>query len=178
MKLKFYGEVKKYFTELHDVECNQKYASYLNNPIPYSFHLEMVELQYKKFSHLIGDKDTYVVLCSIWAHDAIEDARLTYNDIVDLIGEEAADIVYCCTEEKGKNRKERHSVKYFMDLADNKLAIFVKLCDIIANIKFGLLTNSRMLPKYKAEYEMVKEYLYTEEYKEMFEYMESIFSIK
>ena len=38
-------EIQKYFYDLHDIECNQKY----NKTLPYSFHLEMVGKQAIKF---------------------------------------------------------------------------------------------------------------------------------
>lgn len=87
---------KSYFTNLHDVECNQKY----NGNLPYSFHLEMVAKQAEKYQHHIPSDNPYynAVWTGIWGHDSIEDARLTYNDVKEKFGEIAADIVYLCTE--------------------------------------------------------------------------------
>lgn len=172
-------EYRNYFKNLHDVEVNQKY----NKTLPYSFHLEMVVKQAHKFSDLIptnadtNDERWNQIIVACWAHDSIEDCRKTYNDIWNMCGKDIADIVYCCTEEKGKDRKERHSEKYFKELAQNKDAVFVKLCDIIANVKFSLLTNSSMFSKYKHEYPTVKTYLYKQEYKKMFDYLDELFKI-
>jgi (p)ppGpp synthase/HD superfamily hydrolase len=170
---------QEYFCNLHDVECNQKY----NKTLPYSFHLEMVYAQGKKFKRLIytGDplsaEDWQNVAIGLWGHDSNEDARLTYNGILDKFGKAAAEIIYCCTEERGRTRYERHSTFYFEELSQNRLAIFVKLCDIIANVKFSLLSNSSMFDKYKKEYLEVKKYLYREEFKDMFDYLEQLFTI-
>ena len=41
----------------------------------------------------------------------------------------------------------------------------------------GLLENSNMYYKYQKEFHHVKEQLYREEFKEMFDYMEKIYSI-
>lgn len=94
-----------------------------------------------------------------------------------MCGKEVADMVYCCTEDKGKDRSERHSEKFYTELSANKWAVFVKLCDIIANVKFSLLTNSSMYSKYKFEFIKTKKYLYREEFKKMFDYLEKLLEI-
>ena len=180
-------EARNYFYNLHDIECNQKYDSTL----PYSFHLKCVEEQAIKFQHLIPNRLEkarplnieshtigFEVMIAILAHDSIEDARITYNDLNKVFGDIVAEIVYLCTDNKGRNRDERKNEQFYNELKTNKLAIFVKLCDLISNVKFSFLTNSSMLYKYKCEYyEKVKPNLYTEEYTPMFEYLEKIFSI-
>lgn len=166
---------REYFFDLHDVQCNQKY----NKTLPYSFHLDMVYKQGEKFKQVLGPNFPYWsdIVTGLYGHDAVEDARLTYNDIKDRFGERAAEIIYCCTEERGRTRYERHSLTYFEELSMNDLAIFVKLCDIIANVKFSLLSNSSMFKKYKQEYAEVKKWLYKREYQIMFDYLEQLFSI-
>lgn len=160
----------------HDVECNQKYGK----DHPYSFHLDLVATQAKKFEELLGDFDLDLdktIMAACYGHDLIEDARVTYNDIKEMVGEKIADIIYCCTEEKGKNRDQRHSEKYFSELKENELAIFVKICDITANVKYSLLTDSGMLKKYRKEFPKVKEHLYVEKFKPLFDHLESILLI-
>lgn len=179
---------KEFFTNLHDVECNQKY----NKTLPYSFHLEMVYAQASRFDHVLARliqkesknpenlKDlTFSVVVAVWGHDSIEDARLTYNDILLMYGVFAADIIYLCTDWKGKNRLERKPVHYYEDLSKNKLAVFVKLCDIIANIKFGLLTNSSMYETYKTEWTSTKFKLTSvlPEFKEMVIYINNLLEV-
>lgn len=158
----------------HDVVCNQKY----NSSLPYSFHLESVYSIATKYLKLIP-KDKYdIVFAAAYGHDLIEDARMSYNDVVRLVGKESANIIYCCTEEKGKNREERHSSKFFMELRKNRLAVYVKLCDIMANVLFSIITNSSMFNKYKSEFPMVKTYLYEEgEYDKIWEDLEKLFSM-
>lgn len=166
-------EAQDYFYNLHDIEVNQKYAGNL----PYSFHLEMVHNQGKKFSYLIDPKDDKFTSIACFGHDSIEDARLSYNDIKDKFGVEIAEIIYLCTENKGRNRLARKSKEFYKELATNELAVFVKLCDLIANVKFSLLSNSSMYDKYKNEYPKIKEYLYIEKYKDMFDYLDKLFKI-
>lgn len=128
-----------------------------------------------------GEREIVVMACM--GHDLIEDARVTYNDIITMLsdtpgkGSRVADIIYCCTEDKGRNRAERHSQRFYDQLYANKLATFVKLCDIIANIKYSLLTNSTMFNKYKKEHSKVVDYLYTDDYMDMLIYMDNLFKL-
>jgi hypothetical protein len=189
---------KEFCINQHDVVCNQKY----NKTLPYSFHLGMVAQQANKFSYILKDevilkaqthKSVNVCVNDIlsdacFGHDLIEDARVTYNDIVQLApyGNHyanvlLADIIYTCTEEKGKNRAERHSDEYLEAIGNNKLALFVKLCDLIANVHFSLMSNSSMYQKYQKEYHrfytMVTEYGSFSQLQPMFEFLESLLFI-
>lgn len=173
----------------HDVECNQKY----DGNLPYSFHLNLVAKQVKKFDYFLKPEERILVLYGAWGHDLIEDARVTYNDIknfqhwrpIGTLGSseafeipEIADIIYACTELRGKNRSERHGPEYIQGLKDCRLGLFVKLCDIVANIGYGILTNSGMVDKYKKEIPHLKEELYTEEFKTIWDYIEKLLKLK
>jgi (p)ppGpp synthase/HD superfamily hydrolase len=175
-----YKRFRTFCVAQHDLVCNQKYAtSFMKEGLPYSFHLRAVVEQAYKFKYLLkSEAEIALVLAGGWGHDLIEDARVTYNDIKQDWGEELAEIIYCCTEEKGRNRNARHDANYYNELSKNDLAVFVKLCDIIANTKFSLLTNSSMYEKYKKEYPKLKSNLYREQYADMFEYLEKILSVE
>lgn len=180
-------DLRKYIYNRADNYCNQKYG----NNLPYSFHLNCVEKQGLKFKNLLNREELIVVIAGLICHESIEDFRMTYNDILNTcdklyiedernfkyiedFGKKVADIVYCVTDEKGKNRKERKSDKYYKELSENKLAVFVKLADISANTLFSKLTGSTMYDKYKSEFKYFKEMCYVEEYKDFFDYLESI----
>lgn len=157
----------------HDVICNQKYA----DTLPYSFHLKMVKAQASKFMYLamlprgVGnpimgyEKDhenllrESLVLMGCAGHDLIEDARLSYNDIKERAGVDVAEIIFLCTEMRGRNRAERKNDQFYKELATNELAVFVKLCDIMANSTYSILSNSGMLRKQKEEWPHIKEAL-------------------
>jgi len=171
-----------------DVVCNQKYGDNL----PYSFHLKAVAAQFRKFRHLLPDSQLCTAEAACYAHELIEDSRMTYNDISTMyiedysyedfpnISKEVAEIVYLCTDFKGKSREDRKPKELYDELATNKTAMFVKLCDIIANSKYSALQNSSMLCKYKDEYyNKVKPYLLpaVPEYTEMFNYLEKIYEL-
>lgn len=165
----------------HDTVCNQKY----DGNLPYSKHLDFVHAQYKRFNYLIGDGwvdyGTWTVLQSLemgcYGHDLIEDARVTYNDIVEKVGPEVAEVIFCCTETAGRTREERHDLSYYQRCASNRLAVFVKLCDIMANVTYSILTKSKMYKKHKAEHEKTMKYLYREEFKPMYDYLDKLFAL-
>lgn len=180
---------------IHDTDCNQKY----DKTLPYSFHLAAAERQFEKFKHLIpkgviSNPDNFraitrtysdVALVALFYHDAIEDTHVSYNDLKEICeldnavaSERVAEIVYLCSEDKGRSRAERKSEKWYKELATDELAAFVKLCDITANTKYSLLQNSSMFAKYKDEYyKKVKPFLYSEQYAEMFNYLEKIYEL-
>lgn len=166
----------------HDVECNQKY----DNDMLYSKHLQFVAAHAHRFRHLLGSQWIESTTFTVWdcvemacyGHDLIEDARVTYNDLVGKVGKYVADLIYCCTEEKGRDRNERHSGNYYAGLASNKVATYVKLCDIMANVTFGVLTNSKMYLTQKAEHEKTLKYLFVPEYQEMFDHLDKLFTLK
>lgn len=170
---------KEYVFDRHDNYCNQKYGNY---NLPYSFHLECVLQQSLLFKDLLKDDEDRVVYFAALLHDGIEDARLTYNDIVEVVTEyvnkgfavRVADIIYAVTDEKGKNRAERKNDKYYKELSENKLAVFVKLSDIAANTLYSKLTGSSMYKKYKSEFGGFKEKCFIEEYSPFFDYVEGL----
>ena len=51
---------------------------------PYGFHLDMVAEAVYKFGHMVcaGEEDVLPLLFGAYFHDSIEDARLTYNDVM------------------------------------------------------------------------------------------------
>jgi (p)ppGpp synthase/HD superfamily hydrolase len=88
-----------------------------------------------------------------FAHDTIEDTRVTYNDVKSALGHYVADLVYALTNEKGKTRKERANDKYYEGIRSEKYGIFVKMCDRIANVEYSKMSGSRMFEMYKKENE-------------------------
>jgi len=162
---------------------NHMYDKYL----PYEFHLRMVVNVANKFMDLIIPK-SYIhpenpnyenIILSAWGHDLIEDTRTSYNDVGENLGFDVAEIVYALTNEKGKNRKERGNDKYYEGIRTTENAVFVKLCDRIANVQYSKMTQSRMFQMYKKENEGFMEHLgYTNNehpLEEMFQYLIKLF---
>ena len=176
-------------------ETNHMYDTYL----PYEFHLRMVAHVADKYRHLLDDKVDYFTgvreidrgndktvtlrtacLRAAWGHDLIEDCRVSYNDVKSVLGQEAADIVYAVTNEKGKNRNERANDKYYEGIRNTPGAVFVKLCDRIANVQYSKMTGSRMFEMYRKENDnfVVKlgyDDTNTHPYFEMFSYLVNLF---
>jgi hypothetical protein len=136
--------------------------------VGYPLHLKLVNLAFQEFSYLLDNtKDYYtgqlvefmdngVTLreaCdrASWGHDLIEDARLTYNDVKRMLGQEAADICLGVTNFPGKTRKERTPPAYYQRLMSTLGSRPIKLADRIANVRFSKLMRSSQFEMYKKE---------------------------
>ena len=181
------------------IEQHEKTNHYYDTYLPYSFHLRMVNQVAQDFKHLLDDTKDYFTgekyrgpmqgqvtlmdacLRATWGHDLIEDCRVSYNDVNNHLGQEAADIIYAVTNEKGKSRKERANDKYYEGIRNTPGAVFVKLCDRIANVQYSKMTKSRMFEMYKKENdEFIVKLGYddtnTHPYFEMFSYLVNLFN--
>lgn len=139
----------RWIIEQH-VQTNHWYDEYL----PYEFHLRMVAQVAKDFEHIFPSEEMKEsVMIAAYGHDLIEDTRVSYNDVKSILGVTTADIIYAVTNEKGKNRKERANDKYYEGIRNTPGAVFVKLCDRIANVQYSKMTKSRMFEMYKKENE-------------------------
>jgi (p)ppGpp synthase/HD superfamily hydrolase len=141
----------------------------------------MVNNVYEDFQHLLDEELNDYCGKAVWAHDTIEDTRVSYNDVKNQLGEEVADIVYAVTNDKGKNRKERAGDKYYEGIRNTPGAVFVKLCDRIANVQYGKMTKSRMFEMYKKENaEFIRQLGVGQgtsiKYGDMFVYLNSLFN--
>ena len=189
-----FNKIENWCIQRHEA-TNHYYDKYL----PYSFHLRMADQVRKDFEYLLDntvdlitgkteaqldrEKLTYVTLReaasrAVWGHDTIEDTRTSYNEVKEALGQEAADIIYAVTNEKGRNRAERANAAYYKGIRETPGAIFVKLCDRIANVQYGKLTKSSMFEKYgKENLNFLVELGYSTDHqlKPMFDYLISLF---
>ena len=158
-------------------DTNHQYDLYL----PYEFHLRMVYQVGKDFKHLLSNELWLECRKALYGHDLIEDTRCSYNDTFKVLGEIAANIIYAVTNEKGKNRKERANSKYYEGIVNTPGAVFVKLCDRIANVQYGKMTKSNMFEMYRKENENFINslgYSETHELAPMFNYLIELFETK
>lgn len=172
--------------------------------IPYEFHLRMVVQVFKDFKYTLpknlytkeveahrgiwemDDITESVIELACWGHDLIEDTRVSYNDVKNTLDESGyaktpvADIIYAVTNEKGKNRKERANEKYYEGIRSTPGAVFVKLCDRIANVQYSKMTKSSMFKKYSEENphfeKMLGRYTDNKDLEPMFKYLENLFN--
>lgn len=128
-KQSFIAIVKRYYPwicsmekaafRIHD-DVNQKY----DHVLPYGFHLKMTASYVSRYGYLVAETeaDILILYASAYLHDTIEDARMTYNDVVKFLKEfkggdlvlpegviqhmedQVPEIVYALTNEKGRNR--------------------------------------------------------------------------
>ena len=145
---------------LHE-QVNQTYGG----GRPYGYHLDMVVQGIRDFGHLVctREQDVLPLFFGGYYHDSIEDARLSYNDVLrtarQFMTEEqslmATEIAYALTNDKGRNRSERAGEKYYQGIRETPYAPFVKLCDRLANITFSCAgedaSNRHMREVYKQE---------------------------
>lgn len=121
--------------------ANQTYDIY-----PYGYHIRQVV----KIAEELGYDESIIVASAL--HDTLEDTELSYNDLKKAFGEEVAEIVYCVTDELGRNRKERKA-KTYPKIKGNWKATIVKICDRIANMQQSKDYNQRLFDMYKKEHE-------------------------
>ena len=133
------------------IEQHRKTNHFYDRYLPYEFHLRMVNNVYEDFQHLLDTELNEYCGKAVFGHDLIEDTRVSYNDVKNQLGEEVADIIYAVTNDKGNNRKERAGDRYYEGIRNTPGAVFVKLCDRIANVQYGKMTKSRMFEMYKKE---------------------------
>lgn len=62
---------------------------------------------------------------------------------------------FLVSNERGRSRKERN-FKTYPKIWNNKLAVFLKLCDRLANTRNSRETHHRMFEVYKKEYPVFK----------------------
>lgn len=153
-------QIRESAHELHQ-SVNQTYGK----DLPYGFHLDMVAHEAEEFGHLVcaQEEDVVPLMFGAYYHDSIEDARLSYNDVMkvaktfmnDAQALMATEIVYALTNEKGRNRHERANERYYNGIRETPYAPFVKLCDRVANITFSCAgrdaDNLHMKEVYKQE---------------------------
>lgn len=142
--------------------------------LPYTHHLQKVaevvveffDLRDGTFLHGFGDllargcvlpgEYLSVLVAAAWLHDVCEDQGVKRKEIEEQFGPAVAELVWRVTNEEGANRKIRHALTY-PKIREMKLAVFLKLCDRIANVRQG----GPLLTMYQKEYEDFRRALYT-----------------
>jgi (p)ppGpp synthase/HD superfamily hydrolase len=75
-------EIESIGCELHH-QTNQKY----DENLPYGFHLKLAASFVSKYGYLTAENeaDVLILFAAAYLHDTIEDARLSYNDVVRIM---------------------------------------------------------------------------------------------
>lgn len=153
--------------KIYGVSCHEK-VNHQYDGFDYSFHLEKVREWADSYINLLPKEQQEIALASCWVHDVIEDTRQTYNDVKNALGEDVAEVAYALTNEKGKTRKERANDKYYEGIRANKISVFVKICDRLANIEYSKDTGSKMFEMYQKESGEFKKQLCLNQFLPMF----------
>ncbi len=122
---------------------------------PYHKHLKDVDNVGKMFT------DDNELRMGLWLHDILEDTHVSYSDIEKLFGKRVAEMVFCVTDELGRNRDERKGRTY-PKIRSNSDAIFIKLADRIANTENCIAVGHGMMKRYTREYAEFKKALFVD----------------
>jgi guanosine-3',5'-bis(diphosphate) 3'-pyrophosphohydrolase len=131
----------------------QKHAHQTYDGQPYEVHLQATYAVTERFS--LPDS----VKIAAWLHDTLEDTETSYTELKQNFGEEVAELVYCVTDELGRDRTER-KLKTYPKILANPNSVLLKLADRIANVEASIQNNPRMLRKYQSEHAHFYENLY------------------
>jgi (p)ppGpp synthase/HD superfamily hydrolase len=136
--------------------AEKKHQGQLYGTQPYIEHLRATYNVACQFN--LTDK----VKTACWLHDTLEDTKTTYTELAEHFGTDVAEMVYCVTDELGRDRVEKKA-KTYPKIRANADAILVKLCDRIANIEASIANNPKKLDKYVKENKGFIEQLYSDD---------------
>jgi (p)ppGpp synthase/HD superfamily hydrolase len=132
---------------------------------PYQYHLQDVADCCTTHLCLVDPKHHTNIICAAWLHDTIEDCGDIHHQILQKTNQEVLDIVLALTTGEG-TRAERFSEDYFIRLAKNEQAVFVKLCDRLCNVYESHVRNmSTYLDMYRKEQGLINTHLCVPKFK-------------
>ena len=147
--------------------ADQKYGSR-----PYSYHLQKVVNIARFYSSLIPKEALEDVICAAYLHDILEDTLCTQDEILRALNPRILLIVKLLTK-NNSNPEE-----YFNQVAQDDLAIFVKVCDRFANIACCIRDdNDEKLAKYKEQNPIFYRILLRENYRYLFDQIKEFFEL-
>lgn len=114
---------------------------------PYIMHLDMV--------HDVGVEfgATHNILVASFLHDVLEDTNVPAVALEETFGRAIALLVQAVTTLPGRYRKERIKETYPLIRQSGYEAVFLKLCDRIANVRACINTeNKSLLSMYETEH--------------------------
>lgn len=128
----------------------------------YDFHLNMVFTNTINYADNIEPENDNIVQAAAWLHDILEDTDCSPDLLRKEFGETIFEIVFALTDPKGGNCAERKAAVY-KKLQPQRLAVYVKLCDRLANVTHGFNTfNREKIDMYIKEHKAFRDALYIE----------------
>lgn len=114
---------------------NQKYGNY-----PYSYHLQQVV----DMCEYMGLEEDCLIIAAL--HDIFEDTETDYGEIYNIFGEDVANNVLCLTQIEHEDYQA-----YLERISNNDLVKYVKVCDILCNLKESTLQGkTKLIDKYQS----------------------------
>lgn len=138
--------VRRAFLLAYSAHAAQQYGT-----DPYLVHLFDTYNVLLRFKH-----ESPELLAAALLHDVIEDTPTNYRQVLEATSETVAEIVYACTDELGRNRKERKvrtlAHLHAWTMQRGEAALTVKLADWIANVEAALREDLRKLQMYRKDW--------------------------
>lgn len=119
---------------------------------PYIVHVDLVVSMVNVYKTVfLNPIDIDIAIKAALCHDLIEDTQESFNDVSEVIGRDAANVVLCVTDVSAENRLMKHLLTMGKTVMDYR-AIILKMCDICANARHSKTHGSSMYKKYVEEY--------------------------
>lgn len=145
--------VRRAFLLAYGAHGTQQYGG----DAPYLLHLFDTYNVLLEFDHTEPE-----LLAAALLHDIIEDTPTNYRQVLEVTSEQVAEIVYACTDELGRNRRERKERTlqhlHAWTTRRGQSALMVKLADWIANVRCALLDDPRKLQMYRKDWPEFSEF--------------------
>jgi len=138
--------------------------------------LKVVEIAYKYLDMCgIPKEEQEKIVCAAAMHDMLEDTTYTYDQMRRDFGIRIADIVLACTDDDTlPTRKEKKADVYRRLVRVGPAAIYVKLCDRLANVSAGGKNDM-----YRKEHTAFRDACYLTEHKVLWDAIETeLYGIK
>lgn len=168
-------KAREFAFKKHDLPSeSQRYGS-----APYSVHLENVVDVMKKYLFLLEEECHEDVIAAGYLHDSVEDTDTTPEMLKHIFNLRIAELVLRVSNERGWDKKEI-LFKTLPKIWQNRLAVFLKLSDRIANgtnSKQGQSEKSKKVyARYMKEYPIFRYALKEDgEYNEMWTELDKVF---
>lgn len=147
------------------------HAGQLYGEVPYVDHLDYVAYYAELFS---GDD---LLVAAAYLHDVLEDTGTTYEELLNKFGEDIANLVQAVTSPRAQTRREKVAAALPQIRAAGERAVFLKLCDRIANVTASEEDGPpEKFLMYKSEQKAFEEALYrTNEHEDMWTFLRKSF---
>ena len=116
-------------------------------------HITIMEKKIDKYKNALRNLDDRIIAMAAGSlHDTIEDTDATFSYIESISNRRVAQVVLAVTDVPEENRLYLHLGTMLKTVKDH-IALFDKMCDLMANGEYSKENGSSMYKKYLEEYE-------------------------